>query len=318
MLSTDDIRSELNNTLERTDLGIGERHEGKVRDSYVLAGKRILVTTDRLSCFDKIVGTVPFKGQVLNQMAAYWFAETEGVIRNHLLEVPDPNVMVVKECVPLPVEVIVRGYITGSLWRDYASGKRNMYGLRFPEGLAKDEQLPEPIITPTTKALHGAHDIPISKDEILRRRICMPKSWERVEEAALGLYRKANEVLAERNLILVDTKYEFGTLGKSVVLMDEIHTPDSSRYWYRDSFFDLFREGKDQKSMDKEFVRQWLLGQGFSGDGIPPKLPDEIKIEAARRYIEVFEQITGQEFKREKGAVLERIRKRLAPYLKRK
>ncbi|MFH1409345.1 MAG: phosphoribosylaminoimidazolesuccinocarboxamide synthase, partial [Nanoarchaeota archaeon] len=281
MISTPEIRDELGNTLDKTDIKIGKRYPGKVRDNYLLPDKRIMIATDRISCFDKVVGTVPFKGQVLTQIASYWFDQTKDIIGNHILEIPDPSVMVVKECKPVEVEVIVRGYLTGSLWREYEKGERRLYGLRLPEGMQKNGQFPTPIITPTTKAKDGEHDAPISKEEIIKQKLCTPEQWAAIEDAAYRLFAKGTELLNERNLILVDTKYEFGYLGQKLVLMDEMHTPDSSRFWYANEYHERFREGKEQKAMDKEFVRQWLLDRGFKGDGTPPELTEEVRIEAA-------------------------------------
>ncbi|MBU0980571.1 MAG: phosphoribosylaminoimidazolesuccinocarboxamide synthase [Nanoarchaeota archaeon] len=309
-LTTQEIKAEVDNTLEKTDFRIGKKYSGKVRDNYILKDKRIFIATDRISCFDRIIGTVPFKGQVLNQLAAYWFDATKDIIKNHIIEVPDPNVTVVHECEPFPIEVVVRGYLTGSLWREYEKGVREIYGLKLLDNMSKNERFSDPIITPTTKAKSG-HDMPISKEEIIKQGICSTELWDEVELKALELFSRGTELLAERNLLLVDTKYEFGFIDGELVLMDEIHTPDSSRFWYKDSYFTLFRENKEQKSMDKEYVRQWLLKRGFSGDGEIPKLTDGVKVEAARRYIEIFEQITGMAFKRQEGQILARIENNL-------
>jgi phosphoribosylaminoimidazole-succinocarboxamide synthase len=313
MLATEQIRAELGNTLGKSDFKLPNKYEGKVRDNYSLpGGKRLIVTTDRISCFDHIVGSVPFKGQVLNQIAAFWFDHTKFIVKNHMVDVPDPNVMVVKECKALPVEVIVRGYITGSLWRDYKSGKRDIYGIKFPEGMMHQQPFDMPILTPSTKAEHGGHDVPITPQEIVGKKLVDRETWKKVEIAALKLFDHGTEILARQNLILVDTKYEFGLLDGEVVLIDEIHTPDSSRFWYLDTYKQLFEEGKEQKQMDKEYVRQWLINErNWMGDGPIPGLSDEVRIEAARRYIEVYEQMTGKEFSWHRGNVLQRVTENL-------
>jgi len=309
MLTTEEIRNELNNTLNETNFNLPGKYIGKVRDNYKLTdGKRLIVTSDRISCFDKIVGTVPFKGQVLNQIAAYWFEHTKHIVKNHVIDIPDPNILVGAECKPFPVEVIVRGYITGSMWRDYKSGKREMYSIKFPDELIPQQPFDEPIITPSTKADQGEHDMPISPKEIVEKKLVSKEMWKKIEDAALRLFRHGTELCQNNNLILVDTKYEFGELNGELVLIDEIHTPDSSRFWYLDTYEQLLQEGKEQKQMDKEYVRQWLIKErNWMGDGEIPVLPDEIKIEAARRYLELFEQITGKEFEHHSGNVLDRI-----------
>jgi len=245
---------------------------------------------------------------VLNQIAAYWFAHTKHIVKNHVIDIPDPNILVGAECKPFPVEVIVRGYITGSMWRDYKSGKREMYGIKFPDELIPQQPFDEPIITPSTKADQGEHDMPISPKEIVEKKLVSKEMWKKIEDAALRLFRHGTELCQNNNLILVDTKYEFGELNGELVLIDEIHTPDSSRFWYLDTYEQLLQEGKEQKQMDKEYVRQWLIKErNWMGDGEIPVLPDEIKIEAARRYLELFEQITGKEFEHHSGNVLDRI-----------
>jgi phosphoribosylaminoimidazole-succinocarboxamide synthase len=316
MISEEAIRSQLAHSLDRTDFeGLGRKYEGKVRDNYVLENKRIIITTDRISAFDRVLGTIPFKGQVLNQLADFWFDKTKHIARNHVIEVPDPNVMVVRECVPLPVEMVVRGYITGvtttSAWYNYQRGVRDFCGVRLPEGLRKDQKFDEPIITPTTKAEAGAHDRPISGKDAIKEGLVSRDLYDSMAETSLKLFDFGTRFVSKHGLILVDTKYEFGTLDGELVLMDEIHTPDSSRFWFADTYEGLFKNGEEQRKLDKEYVRTWLANRGYTGDGIPPKLAPEIVIEAARRYIEAYEKITGAGFKISEGNVVQRILKNL-------
>jgi len=311
MLSTEQIKKQINNVLEKTDFKIGRKYQGKVRDNYFLKDKIVIVTTDRISCFDHVIGTIPFKGQALNQIAAFWFERTRDIVPNHIIDVPDPNVMVVKKCEPIPIEVVVRGYMIGSLWRDYEKGKREIYGLNFNERILKNQLFETPILTPTTKEQKG-HDMPISKEDIIKKKIISEKLWDEIENTSLRLFERGIELCRENNLILVDTKYEFGLINGKLVLMDEIHTPDSSRFWYLDTYNELFNQGKDQKQMDKEFVRQWLIKEkNFMGDGPIPKLSDKIKIEAARRYIELYEQVTGKDFEITDEPIAERVERNL-------
>lgn len=301
MISESRIRDELDNVLDATDFaGIGRRISGKVRDSYLLDdGRRILITTDRVSAFDRILGTIPFKGQVLNQIAAFWFDKTASVAPNHMLAVPDPNVMVVAECEQLPLEFIVRGYITGvtktSAWYNYQQGVRNLCGNPLPEGMRKDQKLAAPILTPTTK--HEEHDRNISRDEALREGLIDGATFDAAHDLCFRLYAEGVRHAAGRGLILVDTKYEIGRRNGVLTVSDEIHTPDSSRYWHADTYADLFAQGREQRKLDKEYIREWLVTQGFRGDGPIPRLPDEIRIEAGKRYIQAYEQVTGLPFR---------------------
>ncbi len=280
---------------------LGERYSGKVRENFTRGGERIIVVTDRVSAFDVVLGTIPFKGQVLNGLARYWFEQTADLMDNHMLGVPDPQAMRVVECDPIPVEMVVRGYLTGvsstSIWRAYERGDRTFCGHALPEGLHKHQQLPANIVTPSTKAPKGQHDESVSKDQLFARGLVDPQTFDRLERQALALFARGQELARGRGLILVDTKYELGrTPDGRIVLIDEIHTPDSSRYWYADAYEDAMRKGEDPKSLDKEYVRRWLVAQGFEGDGTPPALPDDVRIEAARRYIETYERVTGQPF----------------------
>ncbi|MFO7870054.1 MAG: phosphoribosylaminoimidazolesuccinocarboxamide synthase [Kiritimatiellia bacterium] len=314
MVSEERIRAELNVTLESTDFqGIGELEKGKVRDSYKQGSRRVIAATDRISAFDCVLGTIPFKGQVLNQLAAFWFEKTADIVDNHVVDVPDPNVMVVRECEQIPLEFVVRGYITGvtktSAWYNYRNGVRDFCGNRLPEGLKKDQKLEKPILTPTTKL--EKHDRPISPDEAVEEGLIDRQSFDAVADICFRLYERGVEHAASRGLILVDTKYEVGRLEGQFVISDEIHTPDSSRYWFSDSYEELFSSGKDQKKLDKEYVREWLAERGFTGDGEPPALPDEVRVEAARRYIRAYELITGRDFTVSDEPSAERIRRAL-------
>ena len=289
-------------TLDSTDFsGLGRREVGKVRDSYISGERRFIVVSDRVSCFDVVVGSLPFKGQVLNRIAAFWFEHTAAIAPNHLLAVPDPNVSVVQECRPLPVEFICRGYLTGStatsIWTAYAKGERSYCGHLLPEGLGKHERLPEPLLTPTTKAARGEHDEPISRAELIARGTL---GEERFDEAAVlvgKLFAEGQSWAESRGLILVDTKYELGLdADDGLVVIDEIHTPDSSRYWHKDAYDKAMSNGEDPQALDKEYVRRWLKNRGYRGEGSIPEIPVDVRCEAARRYIEAFEQITGQSF----------------------
>lgn len=293
----------LTRTVDTSDLPlIGVKYEGKVRDNYSLPdGTRVLVTTDRISAFDRVLGTLPFKGQVLNGLSAWWFEKTKDVAPNHVLSLPDPNILHALECTPLPVELVVRSYLTGvtstSIWTHYASGARTFAGHVLPEGMTKNEPLPAPILTPSTKAAKGGHDITVSKSELLAMGEVSEEDFERAAAIAMAMFQRGQEICASRGLILVDTKYEMGkTKDGNIVVIDEIHTPDSSRYWKSGSYEARLRQGEEPESFDKEYVRRWLAGVGFTGDGPIPTIPDDVRIEAARRYIEACEIIRGEDF----------------------
>ncbi len=299
MIGESVLRANLDATLERAVFpdGCGAA-TGKVRDWCKRGNRRIIVTTDRISAFDCVLGTIPFKGQVLNQLAAYWFEQTKGIAPNHVIAVPDPNIMVVNECEQLPLEFVVRGYITGvtktSAWTNYRQGVRNFCGNVLPEGLRKDQKFDAPIVTPTTK--HEAHDRNVSRQEAIAEGLIDGATFDEAADLCLRLYRFGVAHAAKRGLIFVDTKYEIGRLHGRLVVSDEVNTPDSSRYWFADTYAERFARGEEQRKLDKEYVRTWLAEQGFVGDGQAPKLTDEVRVEAARRYIQAYELITGREF----------------------
>jgi phosphoribosylaminoimidazole-succinocarboxamide synthase len=302
MLDQATLRQLLPHALDGVDLPfLGPKSQGKVRDIYARGDQLVLVTTDRLSAFDRILGLIPYKGQVLNQLAAFWFEATQEIVANHLIEVPDPNVTVARACAPLPVEVVVRGYISGvtqtALWYRYSQGEHNIYGIDLPDGLHKNDALPAPIITPTTKAREGGHDERITSAEIVARGLVEAKLWAQVCEAAIALFQRGQEIAQRGGLILVDTKYEFGVdpAGK-LTLIDEVHTPDSSRFWRADTYAERHAAGEEPENFDKEFVRLYYAAQGYLGDGDPFPMPPDLVVQAAARYISTYEMITGNTF----------------------
>ena len=293
----------LTDAFGESDLPLAGKQAGKVRDNYPLPGdRRLLVTTDRLSAFDRVLARVPFKGQVLNQLAAWWFDKTRDVIANHVLSLPDPNALIAREAQPFSVEVVVRGYITGvtttALWYRYSLGERDIYGYHFPDGLRKNERLPEPIITPTTKGGPSGHDERLTCAEVVERGHLDAATWDQVQEAALSIFKRGQQVAQKAGLILVDTKYEFGRAPDGqVLLIDELHTPDSSRFWRADSYPGLFARGEEPENFDKEFVRLAYAQQGYRGEGDPPPMLPDLWVTASQRYIAIFEMLTGQFFK---------------------
>lgn len=303
MLSVETIRAQRARAIDKIDLPqLGAKRQGKVREFYELAGhRRLLITTDRQSAFDRNLGLIPFKGQVLNQLSQFWFEQTADIVANHLESVPDPNVTIGREAQMFPIEVVVRGYLTGvtdtSIWGMYQTGQRQLYGLDFPEGMSKNQVLPTPIITPTTHAAIGGHDRPITKAEILAGNLIQPDIYQEIERAALAVFARGQELCRRAGLILVDTKYEFGLIAGKVYLADEVHTPDSSRFWLAATYAERVANGQEPDNFDKEFLRLWLKRQGYSGEGEPPVLDDEIVVRLSQRYIEVYERITGLEFK---------------------
>lgn len=295
-------------------------YHGKVRDVYFVGDKLVMVATDRISAFDVILPKgIPFKGQMLNQIAAKFLDETADICPNWKLAMPDPMVTVGVKCEGFAVEMIVRGYLCGSAWRAYKSGVREICGVRLPDGMRENEKFPEPIITPTTKAEIGEHDADISKEEILARGLATPEEYEVLEKYTLALFRRGTEIAARRGLILVDTKYEFGKHDGKIYLMDEIHTPDSSRYFYSDGYEERFEKGEPQRQLSKEFVREWLMDNGFQGkEGqTVPEMTDAIVEGISERYIELYEHITGEAFdKAEEKDLAARIGKNVSDYLK--
>lgn len=308
----------LSHTLARTELhALGARYEGKVRDNYTKDGRRFLVSTDRVSAFDRVLGTIPGKGQLINRMAAWWFEQTREICPNHVLDVPDPQVTIAEELRPLPLEIIVRAYLTGvtstSIWTHYARGVRTYAGHALPEGMVKHQRLPAPIVTPSTKAEKGEHDVTISRAEAIARGLVSARDFDEIEARALALFAKGSEVAQQRGLILVDTKYEFGrSADGSIKLMDEIHTPDSSRYWYSRTYEDRMKQALDPDALDKEFLRRYLISVGYQGEGAPPVLPDDIRLEAGLRYAQTYALLTGEPFVPVAGDPLARIQRNLA------
>jgi len=294
--------------------GWGPKTSGKVRDIYRHGDRRVLITTDRVSAFDRVLGTIPYRGQVLNQLSAWWFDQVRDVVANHVVAVPDPNVTIGREAEALPVEVIVRGYITGvtgtSLWTLYNAGERAPYGIPLPDGLSKNDPLPHPIITPTTKATGGAHDERLTRAEILERGLVSPALWEQVENAAFAVFTHGQQVAREAGLILVDTKYEFGLIDGRLALIDEVHTPDSSRFWTAESY----GHGREPANFDKEFLREWYIAHGYRGDGTPPVMPADVIAQVAERYISAYERLTGLTFEPGELPAQSRIERNLAAY----
>ena len=311
------LREQCQRTLQRSDFPeLGKRIEGKVRDCFVKGDRRYLIASDRISCFDVVVGTIPFKGQVLNQLAAFWFEKTRAVAPNHVIEVPDPMVTVARECAPVSIEFVFRAYLTGasstSIWRAYADGERMYCGHRLPDGMKKHQRLQAPLLTPTTKAEKGEHDELTSREALIERGVITAARYDEAEALLARLFAAGQSWATTRGLILVDTKYELGLdAAGNFVVIDEIHTPDSSRYWYADGYAEAFARGDDPKSLDKEYVRRWLQERGYHGDGPPPTLPDEVRCEAAQRYIETYERITGRAFEPATDEPQARIRRSL-------
>lgn len=308
------IRRNLKNTLTETNLAVGTKKVGKVRDRYELEDKVIFITTDRQSAFDRVLAAIPFKGQVLNQISAWWFERTRDIIPNHVLAVPDPNVTVGKKCAVFPVEFVVRGYITGttstSAWVNYQKGARDFCGNRLPEGLRKNQKFDEPIVTPTTK--DDKHDRLISGDEIIQEGLMSKADWEYARGKALELFAYGQKVASERGLILVDTKYEFGRDAQgNILLIDEIHTPDSSRYWIAGTYEERFSRGEEPENIDKEFLRLWFVEHCDPyNDTELPSAPAELVVELSRRFIQLYEMITGENFQfPEEGEIAHRISK---------
>ena len=310
----DIIKQQLQYTLNDSndDLkNLGRHYRGKVRDNYYFNNQILMVTSDRVSAFDHVLGTIPFKGQILSDIASFWFNKTKNIVPNHYIKSVDPQVLLVKEAKPLPVEVIVRKYITGSLWRDYEKSKHHVYDLDFGDDLVKNQKFSSPILTPSTKEDYGKHDMPISKKEIINQKLVDKDIYELAEKYALQLFAEGEKWASQQGLILVDTKYEFGIVDNQLIVIDEIHTPDSSRYWIADEYAARFQNGEDQLMLDKENIRQWLIGKGFSGEGTPPELDDDIRILLSEKYMELYKILTGQDFNPSAGNVNDRIQTNL-------
>ena len=317
------LLAQLPHTLREADFpALGQLYRGKVRDSYSRGDRIAMITTDRLSAFDRVLTTVPFKGELLTRLTVFWFEKTKDVIQNHILDVPDPSVLIVRRLEPVAIEVVVRGHLTGSLWRDVQAGRgAAAYGVELDPAMKKDQPFERPILTPSTKAAVGDHDEPISPEQIVARNLASSREWAELSERALALFDAGQRQARSRGLILVDTKYEFGRDGKGgLELMDEIHTPDSSRYWIAEGSEERQARGEDQRMLDKEFLRQWLIRErGYQGDGPLPQITDEIRVQLASRYAELHERLTGEAARLEVGDVRARIERslRAAGYLPR-
>jgi phosphoribosylaminoimidazole-succinocarboxamide synthase len=308
MVSKQKIIENIPNVVKTINLpkSFGEKHQGKVRDVYILKTdpkqlKRVIITTDRQSAFDRMLGHIPFKGQVLTELSEFWFNKTKKIIENHLISIPDPNVMLVKECQLIPVEMVVRGYLTGvtstSTWTAYEKGERTIYGIKFPNGMKKNQKMEKPIITPTTKADIGKHDEKLTRKDIINSKLIPEKLYKQMEKAALALFDKGTKICAKAGIILVDTKYEFGLYEDKLILIDEIHTPDSSRFWVKKTYKERFKKGEEPENFDKEFIRLWFKEKGYSGEGKAPKMPDDFIVKVSERYQKIYEMITGKTFK---------------------
>lgn len=320
----DIIKKQFDKTLKETNYpSLGKIYKGKVRDNYINENEktRVIIATDRLSAFDRVITTIPFKGQLLNQISAFWFDKTKSLVKNHIINVPDPNVSVVHQCQTIPVEMIVRAYITGTMWRNYTKGEA-ISGIMFPKGLLKNQKLNNIIITPSTKAETG-HDLYMSREEILKNKMVDKHIYEQMEEASFKLFKFGQDYCKKNGLILVDTKYEFGIKDDEMMVIDEIHTQDSSRFWISNTYEEKLQKGEDPEILDKEIFREWLMETYPKifpnigpNDQIPP-ISDEIRIEVAQRYIKSYEKITGLKFKPEIADISQRIQKNLkkAKYL---
>ncbi|HTO97282.1 MAG TPA: phosphoribosylaminoimidazolesuccinocarboxamide synthase [Myxococcales bacterium] len=311
----DILKAQLPYTLREADFpALGQLYRGKVRDNYSKGDRIVMITTDRLSAFDRVLTTVPFKGELLNRLTTFWFEKTKDVAPNHILDVPDPGVLVVRKLQPLAVEMVVRGYLTGSLWRDYQAGKgAKAYGIELPAEMKKDQEFERAILTPSTKEEVGKHDEPISPAALVARGTLTQKQWDAMARMTLDLFAKGQSWAKERGLILVDTKYEFGldASGKLWVI-DEIHTADSSRYWIAQGSEERFRKGEDQRMLDKEFFRQWLIRErNYQGEGPLPQIPDEVRAQLAGKYLELVQTLTGETPKLVVGDTRTRIEKAL-------
>lgn len=319
MLGKEEIQKNLKNCIDETRLPLPKR-KGKVRDVYDLGDKLLFIASDRLSAFDRNLALIPFKGEILNRTSAFWFKETEDIAANHFLAMPDPNASLVKKLNIFPIEFVVRGYLSGSTstsaWMAYQKGEREFCGNTLPEGMKKNEAFKEPILTPTTK--DDEHDEKISPKEIIGRGLMSQEMWDKASLLAIKLYKRGVEITQKRNLILVDTKYEFGyDENGTVYLCDEVHTPDSSRFWIRDTYEESLRKGEEPKNIDKEFLRLWFRDHCDPyKDETLPKAPDDLVVELSLRYQQLFETLTGETFESNGENVLSRLERNLASYLK--
>ena len=312
----DIIKNQFDKTLKETNFSnLGSLYKGKVRDNYTKGDQRIIIATDRISSFDRVITTIPFKGQMLNQISTFWFEKSKNIIRNHLIESPDPNVSVVEQCETVPIEMIVRAYITGTMWRNFQKGIATS-GIMPPKGIKKNQRFDDIIVTPSTKAESG-HDIYISREQILNENMVEKDIYEKMEEAAIKLFEFGQEFCKKNGLILVDTKYEFGLSKGELMVIDEIHTQDSSRFWIADTYDELLAKEKDPDILDKEVFRGWLMTTypdifpNISPDQEIPPISDDIRIEVVKRYMKSYEKITGLEFIPQVSNVLQRIQENL-------
>ncbi len=324
MVSRDDVVKSIPDLLKTTNFNFGKKFSGKVRDTYILPDKRIIITTDRQSAFDVNLGFIPYKGAVLNLLASFWFEKTSDIVKNHIISIPDPNVSVTQNLKGIPIEMIVRGFISGvtgtSIWGSYQKGERIIYGIKFPEGLKKNQKLKEPVITPTT---HGdpsggaGHDERLTRGQILTSDLVSKEIYLEMEKASIELFKRGSEIALSKELILVDTKYEFGLDedGK-LTLMDEIHTPDSSRFWKADTYEERFEKGEEPENFDKEFLRLWYKERGYSGEGEPPEMSKDLIVDLSQRYIEVYEKLTGRIFEVFEYPIEKRVKKHVASAIK--
>jgi len=314
-MENEKIKQQIQFTLKGTDLALGKKYKGKVRDVYVADDKIFLISTDRQSAFDRNLANIPFKGQVLTQTSKFWFDNTKDIVQNHIIDVPDPNVVVCKKLKVFPVEFVIRGYITGvtgtSAWTAYEKGERMFCGNVLPEGLKKNQKFDKPIITPTTKS--DEHDEKISAQEVVKQGLMTGEQWNFVADKTMKLFLRGQEIAAKNGLILVDTKYEFGYDSEgNIFLIDEIHTPDSSRFWIKETYEERFNKGEEPENIDKEFLRLWFTKNcNPYKDETLPEAPEELVIELSKRYIKLYEMITGKKFKAEVGDVSARIENNL-------
>lgn len=301
MLTPGQIRPSISMALESLDLPGLDAHRGQARDNFELSdGRRVVISTDRFSVFDQHVGQVPYKGQVLNQLTNWWFEQTADIVPNHVIDILDPNVTIALTANPLPIAVVVRGFVSGitstSIWKQYEAGKRTIYGVEFSDGLKKNQELEHPIVTATSKEFGRAHDHPLSDEEVIRLGV-HPALWERIQEMALKLFLRGRQLSILADLILADSKYEFGLdLNGDLVLIDELHTPDSSRFWRSDTYDERFDEGEEPENFDREFVRLWYQSQGYKDRDTLPPLSEEMIVAISQRYQHVYELLTGNPF----------------------